>query len=232
MTYLELVNFAMSRAGVREEPAATLVGSIGLVTDFKNWINDAWYEMQLEKQNPPWWFMMSLDQTQAITASTDSYAMPAGLSTIDWRTPTIYTTAKTDETPLCYIPYDVWRLEYDTKTYQEQRPRFITLCPDNTLKLFPVPEQAYTMRFDGVLLPAELSLDGDVPLNLQAEYHRVIAWDAVMRYAAHHEDGAALMNAQNKFRSIYDKMVQRHVEQVQIEVGRLYGNTPARVSIY
>jgi hypothetical protein len=208
------------------------VGTIGLVSDFKNWVNDAWYEMQLEKKNPPWWFMMSLDQTLAITASTDSYSIPAGLATLDWRTPTIYTTAKADETPLCYIPYDVWRLKYDTKTYQEQRPQYITLCPDNTIKIFPVPDQAYTLRFDGVLLPAELSADTDEPANLQDEYHRVIAWGAIMRYATHHEDGAALMNAQNKFRSIYDKMVQRQVEQVQIEVGRLYGNTPTRVSVY
>lgn len=232
MTYLELVNFAMSRAGVREEAATTLVGAIGLVADFKNWVNDAWYEMQMEKQNPPWWFMMSLDQTLAISASTDSYSVPAGLATLDWRTPTIYTTAKQDETPLCYIPYDEWRGYYDTKTFQEGRPKWITLCPDDTIKLFPVPEQAYTLRYDGVIDPAELSADTDEPANLPDRYHRVIGWAAVMRYAAHHEDGATLMNAENKFRGIYDKLVARQVEQVQTEIGRLYGGTPARVSLY
>lgn len=226
MTYLELVNFAMQRAGVREEDATTLVGATGLVRDFAAWVDDAWWELQQERENPPWWFMMNLDQTLSLTQGTDTYAMPAGLTTLDWRTCTVYTTAKQDEVPIRYIPYDRWRLEYDTRTYGEQRPQYITLGPDQQLRVFPFPDQTYTLRFDGVIEPAALSLDADTPATLPAPYHRVIAFKAIMSYALQHEDGAALERGNHGFRPIHDRMVNRQVEQVTIEKGRIYAYTP------
>lgn len=222
MTFLQLVQFAMARAGVRDELPTTLVGADGMDLDFSRWVADAWYELQLEKKNPPWFFRTALDQTLTINASDDDYAMPAGLTTIDWRTVTIYLTAKTDETPVCYIPYYEWRVGLDTRATQEARPRYITERPDGVIQVWPVPDQEYTLRFDGVNELDELTVDTDEPAGLPEEFHRVIAWDAVVRYALHHEDGSMLQNATQQHRTLYDKLNARQLPPVHLSLGHVY----------
>ena len=86
-----------------------------------------------------------------------------------------------------------------------------------------MPDQSYTLRYDGVLDIDELSGDAGTPTNLPAQYHRVLGWGAVLRYAQHHEDGAMYSNAMNKFRSIYDRMVARQTPTVTVEKGLIYG---------
>ena len=222
MTFLELVRFAMKRAGVREDLPTTLVGATGIVDDFIDWVNDAWEELQIDREDPPWWFRTLMDQTLAVTTSTDEYSMPAGLETIDWRTVTVYTVAKQDETPVEYIPYNNWRTRFDTITGQAGRPQFITLKPDNSLAMFPVPDQNYTLRFDGVLDLEELTADADVPSGLPAMYHKLLAWDAVRKFAEHHEDGTMLAKAQGRHKRYFKRVLARQLPTMDIEKGVLY----------
>lgn len=224
MTYLELVQFAMRRAGVREDMPSTLVGASGIVLDFAEWVNDAWEEIQIERENPPWWFRTLPDQTLAIVSGTDEYSMPAGLETIDWDTITAYTTSKVDETKVYYIPYLDWRMGYDTATYTTGRPQKITLKPDNSLAVFPVPDADYTMRFNGILDLEELSADADTPTGLPAMYHRVLGWDAVRKFAEHHEDGTMLAKAQGRHKKYYKRVLARQLPVTNIEKGTLYSS--------
>lgn len=223
MTYLELVNFAMSRAGARQEAASTLAGETGLVLDFSNWVADSWYDLQQSRTTPPWWWKMAEDQTLAISSGTDTYAVPAGLASLDWRSITIYTTAKTDETPVKWIDYQYWRTEFDTKTATDARPQYITTSRDgDDFMLFPVPEQAYTLRFDAETELNEMTLDADTPTGLPVEYHRYLAWDAVKRYGAHHGDQSAMVLGMDEARTIMDRMTQRQLPAITVEQGRLY----------
>jgi hypothetical protein len=229
MTYLEIVQFAINRAQIREESPSTLVGATGIVADFANWVADAWVELQMEKETPPWFFRKSLDQTFVTVASDDDYAMPSGLETIDWRTVTAYLTAKTDETPVTYTEYIDWRMELDTRTITENKPQRITQCPDDTLKLWPVPDQVYTIRFDGVLDIDEMSVDADTPTNLPAQYHRMLGYAAIMRMSSVHEDGNKYQDAESKWRPYYDKLVARQLSHVRLNSGQLRGQAKSTV---
>ena len=102
MNYLQLVQESITRSGMRTALPSTLAGATDSVADWKAWVQDSWRELQEESTN--WWFRQKLDQTLAISASTDEYSMPANLETLNYRTLTIYTTAKTDESPIKHIP--------------------------------------------------------------------------------------------------------------------------------
>ena len=221
MTYLQLVQRAMKRAGVRQDAPSTLVGATGIVSDFQDYVDDTYRKLQANDHGKHWFFRQSLDQSFALAASDDDYSMPSGLEDINWRTVTVYETAKTDETEVCYIDYYDWRIDHDTRTVTEQRPKWITLRPDGVLQVFPVPDKVYTLRFDGVLSLDEMSADADTPI-IPDQYQWAIVWGAVMRHAKHHEDGAMLADAKDEFQPIYDSMVERQTPPPRVKVGQLY----------
>ena len=223
MNYLQLVQKAMHRAGVREAAPSTLVGATGIVEDFKEWVADSWRELQ--EESPNWFFRQDLDQTLAVSASDDKYAMPNGLETLNYRTITIYTTAKQDETPVEWCDYETWRTNRDTKETSEGRPTEITedLYGAN-IYLWPVPDQSYTLRYDGVFLVEELSADTDTPgpaVSFEERYHWVIVWDAVMRYALAHEDGQKYEEASKRFKKLRARMSEKQMPPVYINAGQL-----------
>ena len=84
MDYLTIVQTAMNRAKAREGAPSSISGAVGLGSDFANWVGDAWRDLQ--ESDTDWWFRQKLDQTLAITAGTDAYAMPSGLETLNYRT--------------------------------------------------------------------------------------------------------------------------------------------------
>jgi hypothetical protein len=206
---------------VREDAPSTLTGATGIVDDFVNWVQDEYRNIQTIEHGVHWFFRQSLDQTLAISASDDDYAMPAGLETLNWRTVTVYITAKTDESPVCYKDYYDWRMDNDTITSAEGKPVYITEKPDGVLQVFPVPDQAYTLRFDGVLSVDVLSGDADVPI-IPTNYQYAIVWGAVMRFAKHHEDGAKFADAKDEFQPIFDAMVERQLPPVRVIKNQLF----------
>jgi hypothetical protein len=212
----------MKAAGVREDAPTTLVGATGIVDDFKGYVDKTYRRIQVTDHGSSWFFRQSLDQTLAISASTDEYAMPSGLQELNWRTVTIYLTAKTDETPVTYKDYYEWRTSDDTRTIGEARPQYITMRPDDVLQIFPVPEQAYTLRFDGVLEVDSMSSDTDIPI-LPTNAHWAIVWGAVKRFAAAHEDGTKLAEAEEEYRPLFDTLVERQLPETKVVTGQLYG---------
>jgi hypothetical protein len=228
MNYLQLVQEALTRSGMRTPLPSTLANATDSVVDWKDWVQDSWRELQEESTN--WWFRQRLDQTLAISASTDEYAMPSDLETLNYRTLTIYTTAKTDETPVQHVHYEDWRVYKDTVSSSEGRPTYITERPDGVLQLWPVPDQAYTLRYDGVWDIDTMAVDADTPgLNragvqlLPDRYHWVIVWDAVRRYAEHHQEPEVLARAQAKFLAQHARLAEKSRPPVYIKAGVLTG---------
>ena len=117
MTLLEMVNDARKKAGIRKGAISSIVGATGIAEDLAMWVQDAWVDLQKESLN--WWFRTKIDDTIAISASTDQYAMPADLETINWRTCSIYENVGVDEVAIRYIPYEEWRMRKDLYTAGE-----------------------------------------------------------------------------------------------------------------
>jgi hypothetical protein len=231
-----LVQKALIRAGVANAAPTTLVGAIDIVADFKEWTQDSWRELQEESTN--WWFRTKEDQTLSVLASTDAYAMPTNLETLNYRTGTIYTTAKQDETPVDFMDYEHWRVLKDTVASQESRPTHITETPGGQIVFWPVPDQAYTFRYDGVYDLDEMTVDADTPgLNiagaqtLDSRYHYYLVWDTVARYAEQHQDQAAFDRAQKKAMAQHRRIKNKRTPSVWIPPGRLTGHSRSYRSV-
>jgi hypothetical protein len=232
MTFLQLINAARQRAGVKKAALTTVVAATGMDADLVMWVQDAWRDLQRESEN--WWFRQKLDQTLAMVASTDEYAMPTGLIALNWRTVTCYFTASgTDESNVEYVPYEDWRMAKDTVTSSEGRPIMITEKPDGVLAVWPVPDKIYTIRFDGVYDVDEMTADADTPGDtisggtqlLPDRFHYCIVWDAVARYAAHHQDMSTLERAQKYLKVERGLLSERSAPPVYIKAGQLTGRT-------
>lgn len=220
---------ALLRSGMRYEYDTLTTAADGLGLEFYTAVNDAWRDLQRESHN--WWFRQKIDQTLTINASDDDYAMPSGLETINYRTVTIYTTAKTDETPVTFVPYEEWRMAKDTITSSEGRPQFITERPDGVIQLWPVPDQAYFLRFDGVYDIDEMAATTDTPGSvisggttlLDERYHWVLVWDAVRRVCLKYEDRARYTAADERYRAERARLAERQLPPIYVKPGVLTG---------
>lgn len=228
MNYLQLVQEAMKKSGVRSGLPSTLTGAVDIAADFKMWVGDSWRELQEESRN--WFFRQKLDQTLALTASDDEYAMPSGLETLNYRTVTVYVTAKTDETPVRYVPYEEWRMEKDTIDASEDRPAIITERPDGVLQVWPVPNQAYTLRYDGIYDIDTMAVDADTPgsvltggTTLPERFHWVLVYDASARYYEHHQDAAGLAKSSAKFAAQRARLSEKQTPPIYVKAGVLTG---------
>jgi hypothetical protein len=368
MTYLELVQTAMKRAKVRSGVPTTLSGAVDAALSFKEYVGDAWRELQ--EETPNWWFRQKLDQTMIVhpaysatpdtsdlialniypdpnmtgsgitytdasglwsftggnlvsddsglggmieidqtlspnttyyltvvhntipspdrefldvyadgsmlgrildggtytytfttgatttdtigfendrvgyltsisnvylsttnpLGSGDEYNMPTGLETINYRTVTVYETAKQDETPVTKMSYETWRTVKDTLETSASRPEYIVERPDGVLQVWPVPDKPYTLRFDGVWEIDEMTVDADTPGSnvsggtlLPDRFHWVIVYDACRRFYEDHEDAEGIQKMQNKYLAQRARLSEKQTPPIYVRPGVLTG---------
>lgn len=251
MDYLTLVQKAIREAGLRSSEPTTLVDQQDIVADFARWVNEAWRDLQ--EESVEWFFRKWPDQLDTLLAGVDEYddfnvtftivnpfgspptlnvSGPGYLETLDWDTLTVYTTAKTDETPLKYMDYEQWRVQRDTVASAAGRPTHITESPDGKYYVWPVPDQDYTIRFDGVLEIDEMQYDTDTP-GLQAtvsekttlpdRYHWILVYDAARKYYEHHGDVDGLAKINRKYMAQYTRLTEKQRPKVDVPPGVLTG---------
>lgn len=219
---------ALLRSGMRLQYDTISVTSEGLGLEFITAVRDAWRDLQSDSRN--WFFRQKMDQTATILSGTDALAMPSGLETINYRTCTVYLTAKTDETPLVWVPYEEWRLK-DTVSTGAARPQLITENYESILQVWPVPDQEYTMRYDGVYDIDDMTANGDTPGDtisggtqlLPDRYHWILVWDAVQRVALAHEDQGLYARAHERYKAERAKLSEKQMPPIYVRPGVLTG---------
>ena len=227
-TYLELVQKAIRKTGAKIEKPTTIVGASGLTELFVEWVQDAWKHIQLEHLG--WQWRVSRDLTLAITSATDEYALPATLEHLDKRTVSVY-DAVDDELQIYHVNYHHWRNQLDKLNVAPgAKPICFTLTPDNKIAFYPIPDQDYTVRYDGLLAVEILddTDDTDTPTGILEVYHDAITWKAIEYYAAHFEDGAKLQEAQNMFMPYKKYFEERELEDIVVDTKVFYRDYNSR----
>ena len=193
MTYLDLVNRARRECGVSGADLTTLQNNLTKEGQrFKDWVNDAWREVQMAK--PDWeWMRLQFQFDTVVSQNTYSFSQTDTLDLADWRLDAFrcYTTATgtVDEQILPFMYYNTWRDVYQYASMRDTsgRPTVITIQPDHTLAIGPLPDQVYTITGEFYRVPTDLTADADDPSSptngLPARFHMLLVYKAMAAYA-------------------------------------------------
>lgn len=227
-TFLELAQKAVRKSGATTDDLSTVVGQTGILELFVEWTVEAWRDIQLERLGL--WFRRDRDLTISMVASTDEYSLPATLESVNTRSLTCHLSNE-NETPMDFLTYDYWRKWQDRVDRQEGKPQYFTFSPDNKLVVWPIPDDTYTIRYEGILLPeiwdytdaaGAGTSDALTPTNLPAAYQDAIVWMAVLYYAMHFEDGTKMAEAQTRWKPFKKYFESRQMDIPTVDTTSLY----------
>lgn len=190
MTFLELVQKAERESGTVGSVLSTVVDQTGRHLKFVNWVTWAWQHIQGLRSD---WGWLRDDFSGDLAVGVTVYDAPAlGISTRfrDWvvNDPqgydfTAYVTADGQSTEgyIQTIGWDQMRRTYrvGSNLTHEGKPVYASVSPRGELVIWPVPDQACTLRGEYIKAPQELATDDDIP-ELPITYHDMIVWRALL----------------------------------------------------
>lgn len=177
------------------------------------WIQQAWSELQNERQN--WTFMRSSyllrsasrpDEGVSFATVTGQAVYPLGTGAgtvgveadnfMDW-IPTSFRNNTTgnggqDEIFLDWVSYDTWRDAYAFGAQRQVQTRNVAIAvgPDNSICLGPYPINLYTLTGDYYRAPSTLVNDDDTPLYLPKQFMMAIVYKAMRDSYGGYENAA------------------------------------------
>lgn len=217
MTFLQLVNDLREKCGISGNALSALSGLTGESLRCKNWINDAY--MDVQRLHTDWeWLRTSMSFTT--TASQQTYTLAnIGVSSTfgKW----VHDTFRIYETSAGYatedflqeIDYSAWRDEWQFGANRSVtgRPTMFAIAPNKSLCFGPTPDATgYTVLGDYYSTPVQLSADSDEPA-FPGRFHQLLVYAAMMSYGAYESAP-----------EVYQRGKEKHGELLQLlEVDQL-----------
>lgn len=187
MNFLQLVNRLKRKSGSTGQAIPTLVNQVEEVNKLADFINEAWMDIQLSRED---WLWMRGSASCVTTAGQATYSPVTDFLLTDfanWETSTFrnYLTSAgvNSEIRTDWIGYDQWRDVYQFGATRDMRtqPIEITVTPNMSIGLGPSPAAGYTITGDYYKVATELVADIDTPA-MPAQYHQLIVYRAMMFY--------------------------------------------------
>ena len=213
MTYLQICRRLARACGMTASASipAAVTGQTGNLLDAIEWAADAYTELQNSNENWMWLrskFSLSTvasDEQYAYSDCTDS-RLSATISRFSkWRLddpynpPKCYLTSSgvATQTWLQYATWDDFCILFRTGTVVDGYPAFISVDPQNNIVLGPTPNGAYTVTGEYQMSAQILAADGDTP-EMPSQFHMLIMYDALRKYAGDQISQEAMMRAVNE----------------------------------
>ena len=181
--YLDLTNEVLARMNEVALTSSNFTASRGFQTQCKNAVNDAINYINQREFN---WPFNHTKGSQLLVAEQFAYTIPSDTKTVDYET---FRLVKNESLgveggSLRHMDYKEYVDRYiqdEDDTSTADIPRYVIRTPDNNFTLYPMPDQAYTVKFDYYKHPTQLVAFGDVP-SVPESYRQVIA-DGATAYA-------------------------------------------------
>ncbi len=212
MNFLQLVQRLARECGVPGTGPSTTVGQTGESGRLVNWTNTAWNDIQTAHQD---WDWMRTTATWTTTQAQPTYTpTQAGIASGTfgmWAPYTFrcYETASgtNSEMFLSWMPYEVWRNTYLFGALRQSysRPTQMTIAPDKSVALGPIPVSGYTITGDYFTAPLDMSADADIPA-LPTQYHMAIVYRAMMFYGAFEAAQEVYANGEREFAKLMNRI--------------------------
>lgn len=223
MNFLQLCQRVAEDAGSSSSPTA-VASQTGEAKRIVNWVQEAWRKIQT--RHTTWRWMRATNQTATLSAG-DSTLTPSDFSATRFKwwyanSFRCYQTAvgASDESALLYLPYDTFRDYYLFGVQSVGRPVHITIAPDGSLIVGPVPDIGYTIKGDYHKSAQTLAADADTP-EFDADYHMAIVYRALMFYGAYESANDVYSPAEKNFRDEIERLELIELPKMEIIVDTL-----------
>jgi hypothetical protein len=166
-----------------------VTGQVEDVNKLLDYINEAWMDLQLLRED--WMWMRASAQCvtvagQALYSPTTDFAL-TDFANWNLRSFRNYSTAAglNSEITMDSIDYDDWRDTYNFGANRNTRTRPIefTVSPTLAIGLGPIPDAGYTITGDYFKVATELVSATDTPA-MPSQFHMIIVYRAMMYYGA------------------------------------------------
>lgn len=211
MDFLALVNRTRVECGVSGPTLSTLSNLTGESARIKDWVNEAWMDIQRAKED--WFFMRQSLQFNTVAQQRFYSAADAGLSSFsNWKRDSFRASSVGanygDEQLLNYMDFQVYRnlYWYASMRTTYQRPVVITIDPQKNLGFGAAPDQAYVIVGEYYTNPALMEEDTDVPGLLPDRFHMAIVYRAMIYYAGFESAPEVFSRGQMEFQRIMNRI--------------------------
>ena len=227
-TFLALCQDVVEECGIPAGGPSTVLNQDGQLKEVVKWVRDSWVDIQNWHQN---WRWMRRTATIDTVADQRAYAPTAFTDEVTTNNvdrfshwwahrlvdpPKCYlkTTGVGGEYFLSWSAWDYYKTVYligQNRTISST-PATITFDESDNINLGPIPNDVYTITVDYQLSAQVLANDNDVP-ELPADFHRLIVYEAMRRYAGKEAAPEVLMRASTEGRRVRYSLEHRHLSQ-------------------
>jgi hypothetical protein len=113
-----------------------------------------------------------------------------------------------DLTKLVFVPWSIWKDNYEEAYGSFGTPIFYTITPNGHYDFFPRPDKQYVIKFDYSAEPQAFSAYSDTPEGLPSHLHEIIVWRAVMFYAQYERAQDIEVRARKRYK-FYKRILDR-----------------------
>jgi hypothetical protein len=210
MTFLEICQRLRLEAGISGSGPITVINQVGELEKVVKWVLSAYESVQ--NKYATWKFLQTsfsfptIIDTQAYTPASVSLDELATWKFDKENDLTIYSSVS-DEQYLTYVPWDDFQGAYmfGSARTESERPSVVTIKPDNSMLLWPIPNEIYTVTGEYFKKAQAMTENTDTPI-IPSQHHMIIVWRALMYYGAFAAATEKYAHGQNEHRKILRKM--------------------------
>lgn len=218
-TFLQLCQLTREKCGISGSGPSSVTGQSGELLRIVNWVQEAWLDLQRKRKM--WWWMRA-DFAFVTTAGQQDYIPSvAGINDLSaWHMDTLraYRTADGvgDEQFLVEWEYQTLRNTYQYGDQVNGRPVVAAVRPrDRALLLGSIPDAAYTVRGEYQRAARPFNSGLDVP-SIPEEYHMIIVYGAMMKYAFYENAPEVLADGRMNYNMLLDQLMENQTDDITL----------------
>lgn len=229
MTFLQLVQSLIAECGASGTLLTTTVAQSGENLRFVNWTIQSW--MEIQNNHLDWGFMRSsyllgLPPGNGVSFPTTSGRANYPLGSVSGTTCMVpaanfrmwdeysfrnYSTSdalRRDEIQMDLLSFDDYRDSYQLGALRSvvTRPVAVAIGPDSSINIGPPSNGLYTIEADFWTMPQTFVNDVDVPTGLPANYHMLIVYRGMKKYARYEAAPEVATGAEDEYRPMYSQL--------------------------